>query len=508
MSSFNDSRRAFLRRAGALPAWGALASPVVLNLAALAAAQAQSSDYRALVCVFLFGGNDACNTVLPTDASSWTAYAAARRPETVGLHPPGTPVLASAPAGSADRLGGVLPLTPVTAPDGRSLALHPGLVRMRQLFDAERRLAILGNVGPLLMPTSKSEYGQASHPRPPKLFSHNDQQSCWQSGEPEGAAAGWGGHMADLLADLNGMAASFTGISTAGNAVWLTGQRVLQYQVGPDGALRMASDAAGRIYGRPSIAQALERIVSTPRSAHLLEQDVAAVAQRSIQAERQLSGVMPAARLLPYGTPGSAGADPLLQYANVDGVSALNALAQQLQVVARMMTACRVLGVRRQVFFVSLGGFDTHANQNRKHADLMLALDHGLGYFDTVLGALGLRDSVTTFTASEFGRSFTSNGDGTDHGWGGHHFVMGGAVRGGRLYGNLPVYGLAGSGGGFDSPHQVGVNGALLPQVSVDQYGATLARWFGVGDTALMPLFPNLANFDAAQRDLGFMVSA
>ena len=189
------------------------------------------------------------------------------------------------------------------------------------------------------------------------------------------------------------------------------------------------------------------------------------------------------------------------------GTTAANPLAQQLQIVARMIEAAgnAGIGARRQVFFVSLGGFDSHDLQNRNHADLMARLGHAMAYFDTTLGALGLRNSVTAFTASDFGRTFTSNGDGTDHGWGAHHFVMGGAVRGGDLYGTFPVLGPKNANNNnFDaSPDQLG-NGALLPTTSVDQFGATLARWFGVADTDLGQVFPNLGNFSG--RNLGFMV--
>jgi uncharacterized protein (DUF1501 family) len=158
------------------------------------------------------------------------------------------------------------------------------------------------------------------------------------------------------------------------------------------------------------------------------------------------------------------------------------------------------------VFFVSMGGFDTHDAQNRNQADLMARLGHALRYFDTTLGALGLRNNVTTFTASDFGRTFTSNGDGTDHGWGSHHFVMGGAVRGGDIYGSFPTLGLKNTNNNFfdSSPDQVN-NGSLLPTTSVDQFGATLARWFGVPDSSLNDIFPNLANF--SQRNLGFMTA-
>jgi uncharacterized protein (DUF1501 family) len=174
-----------------------------------------------------------------------------------------------------------------------------------------------------------------------------------------------------------------------------------------------------------------------------------------------------------------------------------NGLAQQLQTVARIIGARGALGAGRQVFFVSMGGFDTHDNQNRGQADLMARLSHAINYFDSVLGTMGLRDNVTLFTGSDFGRTFTSNGDGTDHGWGAHHFVYGGAVNGKEIYGRFPQVGL-------NQPDEVG-SGSFLPGVSVDQIGGTLGKWFGVSDTNLDLVFPNLRNF---QRDLGFMKPA
>jgi uncharacterized protein (DUF1501 family) len=500
------SRREFLRQAARFGAFGA-ASPLALNLAAISSASAQTaSDYKALVCVFLYGGNDTYNTVLATDTASWSNYASTRNqaPDPIALRAVGTAPNTGAAAGSPDRLGGVLALNPINA-QGRSFAVHPLLTGVRDLFNAGR-LAIVPNVGPLLKPTTKANYKDASFAKPAKLFSHNDQQSTWQSLSVEGATAGWGGRLGDLLAGGNG-SSIFTSISASGNAVWSAGRQVLQYQVSSNGAIRIGGSGTS-LFGSSVVLEKMRSIMRSTRTADVLGHDYATVVGRSIDAEASLAAALPAAGTAPYGTPAttySAGADPLLQYDNpLTGAKAANSLAQQLQVVARIIGARTALGAKRQVFFVSLGGFDTHDNQNRNHADLMARLSQALSYFDAALAALGVQSNVTTFTASDFGRTFTSNGDGTDHGWGAHHFVMGGAVHGRDLYGNFPVYGLSDGKGDFTSANQIG-NGALLPETSVDQFGATLARWFGLTDSQLLDVFPNLANFDATKRNLGFL---
>jgi uncharacterized protein (DUF1501 family) len=363
------------------------------------------------------------------------------------------------------------------------------------------------------LPTTKTQYGQNSHPKPASLFSHNDQQNTWQSFKTEGATVGWGGRLGDLLAAQNSRAI-FTSISAAGNAVWLSGQNVKQYQVSTNGAIRLGADSGGRVYGSTDVAAALERIVSTSRTGHLIDTDLAAISKRSLDAEVALRTTLKDPGNPLFGTAPASGTynannDPKLQYDNpLTGNKSFNGLAQQLQVVARMIDASSAAGIgaKRQVFFVSLGGFDTHDFQNRNQADLMARLSHALRYFDTTLAAMGAQNQVTTFTASDFGRTFTSNGDGTDHGWGAHHFVMGGAVKGGDIYGTFPVLGSKNTNNNnFDSsPNQLG-NRLPLPEVSVDQMGATLARWFGVGEGQLGDVFPNLANFDVSKRNLGFM---
>lgn len=501
------SRRLFLRQASALAGLGT-AAPFALNLAAMGSAAAQTaSDYKALVCVFLHGGNDSMNMVLPTDAASWAAYTSVRNqlPDSIALLAPGTAPVASASAGSPQRLGGVLPIGPMN-PQGRSFALHPMLSTLQTLFNDEKRLAIVPNAGPLVLPTTKAQYANSLYPKPAHLFSHNDQANMWQSFQPEGATKGWGGLMADLLASQNGRSV-FTSISTSGNAVWLSGDRVRQYQVSASGAIRMAtSGATNAIYGQLGVGEALRRVVRSTRGTHPLERDLADINNRSIEAEEILRLAMKDASHPLFGTP-NVSPDPKLLYDNpLTGAKAINQLAQQLQTVARMIDASASAGIqaKRQIFFVSLGGFDTHDNQNRAHANLYAMLAHGLRYFDTTLGAMGLRDSVTAFTASDFGRTFTSNGDGTDHGWGAHHFVMGGAVKGGDLYGRFPVLGMrnANSNAFDSSPDQVG-NGTLIPGTSVEQIGATLARWFGLSENETLMVFPGLRNF--SERNLGFM---
>lgn len=506
MSLFNShaSRREFLRRAALLSATGTTA-PLALNLAAMGNAAAQSvTDYKALVCIFLYGGNDAYNTVLATDSESWSRYTTVRNqaPDSIALRPVGTAAQTTGMPGSPARLGGVLPINPINA-QGRSFALHPMMGRVRDLFGSGR-IAIVPNVGPLLRPTSKVQYKSVSHPKPSKLFSHNDQQSTWQSLNPEGATAGWGGRMGDLLVSNNSKGI-FTSISASGNAVWLSGQNVMQYHVSPTGAVHIGGPGKNTLFDSTTALTMMSNVATKTRSTNVLEQDYAAVFKRSLGAEADVTAALPAANVAPYGTPGAT-VDPLLQYDDpIDGVKELNPLAQQLQIVARMIGARTALGAKRQVFFVSLNGFDTHDSQNSAQPSNMARLAHALKYFDTVISAMGMANNVTTFTGSDFGRSFTSNGDGTDHGWGGHHFVMGGAVKGGDLYGAFPAYGLPMAGNDFSSPDQIN-NGIMLPSTSVDQYGATLGRWFGLSDTQLLDIFPSLAQFDASKRNLGFML--
>jgi uncharacterized protein (DUF1501 family) len=518
MNPNRSTRRLFLSQLGAL---GGLhvAAPFALNLATMgSAAAANATGYKALVCLFLYGGNDAFNMFLPTDSSSWDIYTKLRTqaPESIALMPPGTPPSSQGPSGSPGRLGGVLPINPSTtrtAPGGgtQTFALHPMMTSLQGLFNNQKRLAVMSNVGPLIRPTTKAQYAQPNYSRPAKLFSHNDQQSTWQAFAPEGATQGWGGRMADLLASQN-TNSLMTAVSVSGNTVWLSGRSVRQYQVGRSGAIKLGVDANNKIFNSSEVSAAMANIVRNARGSNLFEKDLANTYSRSMDAELALSSSLKGPGDPLFGTPPTTGTynpatDPLLQFTDpVDGIKKTNGLAQQLQMVARIMEArnSTSLGMSRQVFFVSIGGFDTHDNENKQLAILYSQIDQALSYFDATLGKLGLRDNVTTFTASDFGRTFTSNGDGTDHGWGSHHLIMGGAVKGGDIYGQVPVLGAKNANNNnFDSsPDQIG-NGSLLPTTSVDQYAATLGKWFGLSDSQLLDVMPNLGNFST--KNVGFM---
>jgi uncharacterized protein (DUF1501 family) len=488
-SRLDASRRRFLRTASVISgSVGTAASPFALNLAAMNTASAQAGDYKAIVCLFLYGGNDSSNMVLRTDALSFNEYTRMRSvaPESIALKAPGTAVVPTAPLASPDRLGGVRAITPKftvsTENNAFTYALHPSMPEVATLF-AANRLAILANAGPLVVPLTRAEFVANVKPRPKALGSHNDQQSTWQALGPEGVKIGWGGHLGDLVASQNTNTV-FTSISVSGNAVFSAGETVFQYQVGGGGATQIGG-LSGNLFGSTTAAGTLKSIV-TASNQHLFANEYGAIVKRSVDAQAAFQTAYVASTVTA----------PTQYLQPSTNNMANNGLASQLQTVARIIGARAGLGAKRQVFFVSMGGFDTHDGQNMNQADLLARISHALAYFDTALAGLtggDMRNNVTLFTASDFGRTLTSNGDGTDHGWGSHHFVMGGAVNGGEIFGRFPQFGLNLSDSG---------NNAYLPVTSVDTIGSTLGKWFGVGDSQLDTVFPNLPNFS---RDLGFM---
>lgn len=481
------ARRLFLKQASAMAGLG-VGTPFALNLAAMGEVAAQSAtDYKALVCVFMAGGNDAFNTVVATDTESWSNYLSVRNQS------------GSSIALTSSQLLGIAPKNT----QGRQFALHPRLQQMQGLFNTQKRLAILANVGTLIEPVTKSQYESKARRLPAKLFSHNDQQSTWQALGPEGTAFGWGGRIADQIASGNGQSL-FTAISAAGNSTWTSGQSVKQYQVSVNGPVRHGTVAypggLSATFNSPAVGAALEKIVQRNTTNSVMANDLVSISGRSISAEKLLSQYLPAATDSAYG-----GTSELQYLSPKTNALTINDLAHQLQIVARVIGSRAGLGMKRQVFFVNMYGFDTHDNQAVNHTEQLAKLDHALGYFDTTLNRMGISQQVTTFTASDFGRSFTSNGDGTDHGWGAHHFIMGGAVQGGDVHGTFPVLAPKNAtNNGFDGSSDQLANGVLLPKISVDQYGATLARWMGLSNSQIADVFPNLSNF-GSQPYLSFI---
>ncbi|MGA2046432.1 MAG: DUF1501 domain-containing protein [Terracidiphilus sp.] len=476
MNKFERSRRQFLRTASMASMAGISASPFILGLNSMAAmAQSSSSTgYKALVCVFLQGGNDGHGTVIATDPSSYTAFTTAR----------------SGAPGLAYPMAELLPITLKTPQSGRTFALNPALTGVQNLFSAGRA-AIVANSGTLIAPATKAQVNANSVPLPDSLYSHFDQTAAWQAIASNGGSAehvGWGGAVADLIESMNMNTNSmFTCISTAGIALFLSGQSSFQLNVTSAGPIPIFG-MANPPFGLPTTANPLSAILTADES-NLFAKEYGVVVNRSIQAQAMLASSM-----LPAG-PGGIPNPP--QYLDPQTKMLVdNQLGISLQTVARIISGSSALGVTRQIFYVQLGSFDTHNNQAVQHAQLLSQLGGALEYFDGLMVANGMGNNVTTFTASDFGRTLTCNSNGTDHGWGSHHFVVGGAVQGQDMYGQYPVVGA-------DQANDVGA-GRLIPTTSVDQYAGTLARWFGLSDGQVRQVFPNFGNFGSSPY-LGFM---
>jgi len=444
MNKFEQSRRQFLRTASMASMAGISASPFILGLNSMAAmAQSSaSSGYRALVCIFLQGGNDGHGTVIATDPGSYSAFTTAR----------------SGAPGLAYPMNELLPITLKTPQSGRTFALNPALGGVQNLFNAGRA-AIVANSGTLIAPASKAQVNANSVPLPSSLFSHFDQSAAWQAIASNGGSAehvGWGGAVADAIESMNMNSNSmFTCISTAGIALFLAGQSSFQLNVTSAGPIPIYG-VANPPFGLPAASNPLSSILTAEES-NLFAKEYGVVVNHSIEAQATLATAM-----LPAG-PGGIPNPP--QYLDPQTKMLTdNQLAISLQTVARIISGNSGLGVTRQIFYVQLGSFDTHNNQAIQHAQLLTQLGQGLEYFDGLMVANGLGNQVTTFTASDFGRTLTCNSNGTDHGWGSHHFVVGGAVQGQDMYGQYPVIGV-------NQANDVGA-GRLIPTTSVDQYAA------------------------------------
>jgi len=449
------SRRDFLKlglkSASALGTLGALGKLGQINAHA-----ANPSPYRALVCIFLSGGNDGNNTIVPlnTGVQNYTTYQTARQ---------------SLAISQASLLS-------VAAKSGETYGLNPNLEEIRALYQTGKA-AMLANVGMLVVPipdkSTYNVYASGGSMLPVNLFSHSDQTSQWQNTAPSGiSSTGWGGRMADNLQSLNSGAAFPAVVTTGGCGPFCTGAQSLPTVVPAGGAIPITGNGSNlaRIQG-------FNQLLTFDNGLQLVQQ-ANGIVTRGASYVNALNSQLTSAPALQTVFPSSN-------------------LAQQLKMVARIIQVHAGLNLNRQIFFVNYGGFDTHASQLADQGPLLKDLSQAVNAFYNATVELGADQSVTTFASSEFGRTLMANSSGgTDHAWGNHHFIVGGGVVGGDLYGKYPTLQL---GSALDATGR----GTMIPTTSVDQYAATLAKWFGVDPTNMAQIFPNIGNFAAA--DLGFM---
>lgn len=455
MKNITHNRRHFLKQAAGI-ALGTSAAYTTTSGFQLANALVQPNDsYKALVCIFLFGGNDAFNMLVPTGDAEYAAYKASRQTLAIEKNT----------------------LLPLSNQNGAGVALgfHPNMSHAQQLFNSGK-LALLTNVGALVEPVSKANYQGNKSLLPPQLFSHNDQQTFLQSLQSSTRRNGWAGRAADAMQSMNINKKISMNISLSGSNIWQSGNNVVPYSIDAAGIKELenfnkkTSDA--RELSRIQIYQALlaqqqENIFQREYArTQTLAWDLAGDVKTALDAQAPLQTVFPTG----------------------------NPLAANLKMVAQMLSARSSLQVTRQTFFIGMGDFDTHGDQLRRHDILLAQLSAGLEAFYKATVELGIADQVTTFTTSDFGRTLTSNGDGTDHGWGSHQMIMGGAVNGGNIYGQFPELII----GGKDDIGE----GRIIPTNSMDQYAATLASWYGLPAGNFADVFPNLARFN--DLDLGF----
>ena len=451
-----SDRRTFIKTLLSGSVGTATASGILSNLTLINSALAQSTrrfdDYKALVCVFLYGGNDSFNMLVPTSNLPYQTYQSIR--QTLAY--------------SQDSLLSISPMNEVPYQVGM-----PNAMALLQPLFQQKELAFLANTGPLLQPVTKAQALQQANLLPPQLFSHNDQQKHWQTSWPQQTVqTGWAGRMADLIMDTNNPLSM--NLSLDGNNILQTGTRSIPYSLNTSGVEPFELLNGEQPWNEQRIS-AYDKLIASNN--HILGKAHSDIYQR---AQSNIGLLTNAINNAPIST---------VTYPN-------NNFAKQLQMVATLASSQQSLSQQRQVFFVGLGGFDTHDNQAVKHPQLLLKLSRALASFSQDLKQLNLFDQVTTFTMSDFGRTLTSNGDGTDHGWGGHQIMLGGAVKGGNIYGHLPED-LS-----LNSDDDL-ADGRMLPSTSVDQYAATLAKWFGLSDHEISAVFPNLSRF--ASSNLGFM---
>jgi uncharacterized protein (DUF1501 family) len=472
------------------------------------------SDYKALVCVFLYGGNDSFNTIVPISGPARTAYDVTRPAGTIGL--------AANTLRALNHPTGTNPGSPM---DNSLYGLHPNMPELAAVFNAGHA-AIVANVGTLVGPVTQDQILNGNPALPPQLFSHADQQAYWQSSPPSNApASGWGGRIADLVASANPAGLPILTAVNGGDA-FTRGQIVNGYIMNSSSATTvdfLRNNNAGNGSGLcdptgaydPRAVTAFCNLQAPGTQANALERTLASTLNHSITTAGLINNALNAAPSFASFFPNETGYD----------------LDTQLKTVAQLIWAANnnvsgYTGLRRQVFFVSTGGYDTHSAELATHGTagtpgVLDLLSKSLAGFYNALASVGLASKATAFTCSDFGRTLTPNDGGTDHGWGSHHFVVGGAVAGGKFYGNgcgfttsdptrygvvMPSLYNPTTSYGTPSPNKNDPGdgyGRLIPTTAVEQYAATLAKWFGLSDTDIALLFPNLGNFNT--KYLGFI---
>jgi uncharacterized protein (DUF1501 family) len=470
---FNDrpiSRRKFFGQAscaaiGASTLWSSLVNLKAFSAAALAnSTTLLDPEYKALVCVFLSGGNDSYNMLMPRTPSEYNEYATTR-------------------SNLAIPLNEMLPIFPDAA-GGRLFGLHPSMMRTQQLFN-DGKMAFISNVGTLVRPTTKDEIWQGQPDLPLGLFSHSDQGQQWMTGLPNGrSGTGWGGKVADLIKDMNTNTNISMNLSLSGTNIFQTGQETIEFALDPydgsSGIYGYGDHDEWNVFDRMR-TRAINSMLDKEYQ-NMFEKTYIDVVRRSRDGHAQFQDAI--------------GNVPQLQTTFTD-----NYLSRSFQMAAYSMAAHEALGMKRQIFFIDYGGWDHHDEVLNTQSAMLYELDTALGEFSDALAELGLGSQVTTFSLSEFSRTLTSNGNGTDHAWGGNVMVMGDDVIGKRIYGEYPTLAL-------ESNVEIG-SGVLIPQMSADQYFAELALWFGVNPSDLPAIFPTLTNFyqPGSGMPIGFLNS-
>ncbi len=458
------SRRKFI---GSLPCMALGSSTVyssLVNLKGMSSLLASTADigedYKALVCILLAGGNDSFNMLVPRSQTAYDQYATTRSNQSI----------------AKDEL---LSIQPITS-DGRQFGLHPSMRKLKDVFDSGN-LAFVCNVGTLIEPLTPSQINRNASNLPLGLFSHSDQVMHWQTAFPQDRSdKGWGGKIADVIKSMNTDNGVSMNISLGGNNIFQSGNEVVEYAINNDGAVAIVGWEETQV---PFINLMREDITDMINKEYedIFKDSYAGTLRRSIESNEIFNTAI--GQVNSFRTPFSS-----------------ERFSQDLRMVATSIAARQTLGMKRQIFFVELGGFDNHDELLNNHAQLLSVLDNGLSSFHDATVELGLEDCVTSFTISDFARTLTSNGNGTDHAWGGNAMVMGGAVKGKDLYGNYPELALG-------SSSEIG-DGIFVPTTSADEYFAELALWFGVSPNDLSLVLPNLGNFysfDPNQSPLQFL---